>query len=561
MALFEALYLLINWSSHLTTIPLVQVRQGQKDHMKKTVFAQSLKRAGLAMLVAGALSAVAGSAMAQTHGGTLNAIVQPEPPILVLGLNQQSPTQFVASKIYEGLLTYGADLKPQPGLAKSWTVSPDGLTYTFNLQSGVTWHDGKPFSAADVVFSADKFLRQVHPRVRPILNKYLESVTAPNPGTVVFKLKQPFAPFISLFGTDNMTIVPAHIYEGTDFAKNPANQHPIGTGPFMFDSWNRGSDIVLVRNPHYWKPGLPYLDKIVFHVIPDAASRSVAFERGDVSMLRGGDVDNVDIKRLEAIPGVDNTTKGTEMYSTITSLVMNERKPPFNNTKVRQAVMYALNRNFIVKNIFFGIGKVATGPISSTTMFYDPNVTKYPYDPKKAQQLIKESGVDLSKYPVKILDYPYGSAWDRLAEYTRQSLEQVGFKVDIEAADAGGWAQRVGNFDFDLTFHFTDQFGDPAIGVSRLFLTSNIVKGSPFVNNEGYSNPKVDDLFNQASSATNPADRQKLYSEVQKILVDDVANGYLFENQNVTLYKNNVHNLITSAVGTNSNFDSVWLSK
>ncbi|MGI4859954.1 MAG: ABC transporter substrate-binding protein [Janthinobacterium lividum] len=517
------------------------------------------------MLVAGAVSsavvATSAPAVAQTHGGTLYAIVQPEPPVLVLGLNGQSPTQFVGSKIYEGLLTYGADLKPQPGLARSWTISPDGLTYTFNLQTGVTWHDGKPFTAADVVFSADKFLRQVHPRVRPILNRYLESVTAKNDSTVVFRLKQPFAPFIELFGTDNMTIVPAHVYEGSDFVKNPANQHPIGTGPFMFDSWNRGSDIVLVRNPHYWKQGLPYLDKLVFRVIPDAASRSVAFERGDVQVLRGGDVDNVDIKRLEALPGVDNTTKGTEMYSTLTSLVMNERKPPFNNTKVRQAVMYALNRNFIVKNIFFGIGKVATGPISSTTLFYDPNVTKYDYDPKKAQQLIRESGVDLSKFPIKILSYPYGSAWDRLAEYTRQSLQQAGFKVDIEGTDAGGWAQKVGNFDFDLTFHFTDQFGDPAIGVSRLFVSSNIVKGSPFVNNEGYSNPRVDDLFNQASSATSVETRRKLYSQVQKVLVDDVANGYLFENQNVTLYRNTVHNLITSGVGTNANFESVWLSK
>jgi peptide/nickel transport system substrate-binding protein len=302
---------------------------------------------------------------------------------------------------------------------------------------------------------------------------------------------------------------------------------------------------------------LPHLDKIVFNVIPDSASRAVAFEKGDVQVLRGGDVDNVDIKRLEKIPGVERTTKGTEMYSTITSMVMNERKPPFDNPKVRQAVMYALNRDFIVKNIFFGIGKVATGPVSSTTMFYEPNVTQYKFDLKKAKALIEESGVDVSQHPVKILDYPYGSAWSRLAEYTRQSLQQLGFKVDIEATDAGGWAQRVGNFDFDLTFHFTDQFGDPAIGVSRLFVTSNIVKGSPFVNNEGYSNPAVDELFAKASSATSLEERQNLYSQVQKILVDDVANGYLFENQNVTLYKGNVKNLITNGVGTNSNFESV----
>ncbi|MFF7709634.1 ABC transporter substrate-binding protein [Pseudomonas sp. NPDC007930] len=514
-------------------------------------FSIHARRWGAALALSGALLGTAHAA------GTLNAIVQPEPPILVLGLNGQAPVQYVASKIYEGLLTYGADLKPQPGLAKAWSISPDGLTYTFTLQDNVQWHDGKPFSADDVVFSVDQFLRKVHPRVRPILNKYLASVSASAPNTVVFTLKEPFAPFISLFGTDNIVIVPKHLYEGTDFASAPANQHPVGTGPFMFEKWDRGSSIILVKNPHYWKAGLPKLDKIVFNVIPDSASRAVAFEKGDVQVLRGGDVDYVDVKRLEKIDGVEKTTQGTEMYSTLTSLVMNERKPPFDNVKVRQAVMHALNRDFIVKNIFFGIGKVATGPISSTTQFYDPNVPAYAFDLKKAKALIAESGVDVSQYPVKILDYPYGSAWSRLAEYTRQSLQQLGFKVDIEATDAGGWAQRVANFDFDLTFHFTDQFGDPAIGVSRLFVSSNIVKGSPFVNNEGYNNPTVDDLFARAASSIDPAQRQALYSQVQKVLVDEVANGYLFENQNVTLYKHSVKNLITSGVGTNSNFESV----
>ncbi|SDH98026.1 ABC transporter substrate-binding protein [Alloyangia pacifica] len=518
-------------------------------------------RRGALRLTAAALAISLGAtgAMAQTKGGTLNTIVQPEPPLLVLGLNQQSPTQYVASKIYEGLLTYDPDLAPQPGLAKSWETSEDGLTYTFTLQDGVTWHDGEKFSSADVVFSVDKYLRQVHPRVRPILNTYLESVTAPDDQTVVFKLKSPFAPFIQLFGTDNMTIVPAHIYEGTEFATNPQNQHPIGTGPFMFESWERGSAITLVKNPNYWKDGLPYLDKIVFSIIPDSASRAVAFEQGQIDVLRGTDVDPVDVSRLENLDGVEETTKGTEMYSTITSMIMNERELPFSNKQVRQAISYALDRDFMVQTIFFGIGKPATGPISSTLPFYDGDVPKYDYDLDKARELIKESGVDLSAHPVKILDYPYGSTWARLAEYVSQQLKQIGFTVDIEATDAGGWAQRVGNFDFDTTFHFSDQFGDPAIGVSRLFVTSNIVKGSPFANNAGYSNPEVDEIFAKAASSTSREDRQELYTEAQKILVDDAANIYLFENQNVTLYKDSVHNLITSGVGTNSNFETVYI--
>ncbi|WP_454690382.1 ABC transporter substrate-binding protein [Achromobacter aloeverae] len=510
-----------------------------------------------------AVLAVAGApgAQAQTHGGTLRAIVQPEPPMLMLGLNQQIPTQYVAGKIYESLLTWSPDLKPQPGLARAWHVSEDGKTYTFDLQQGVTWHDGKPFSADDVVFSIDKFLRAVHPRARVIINQFVDSVTALAPDKVEIKLKTPFAPFLKAFVSDNMPIVPKHLYDGTDYLNNPNNQHPIGTGPFMFKSWTKGSAIELVRNPNYWQKGKPYLDSIVFSVIPDSASRAVAFERGDVDVLRSGDVDNVDIKRLKALPNVNYTTNGWEMFSQQAYIQMNERKPPFDNVKVRQAVMYAMNRKFIVDNIFFGLGKIATGPISSKTPFYSADVTQYPYDIKKARALIKESGVDLSKTPVKILAYPYGAAWDRLGEYTRQALQQIGFTVDMESADAGTWSKRVSDFDFDLTFSFTSQYGDPALGVSRLFLTRNIVKGSAFVNNEGYKNAEADALWDKAATSTSDAERAQAYAQVQKILVDEVANGYLFEIDNPTLYRAKVHNLVTTAIGLNDTFADVYIDK
>lgn len=332
---------------------------------------QKLHKAVLRTGAAAALAAIMamGSALAQTRGGTLNAIVQPEPPILMLGLNQQGPTQYVAGKIYQGLLTYDEKLKPLPSLAKSWKVSDDGLTYSFELQQGVKWHDGKPFSSADVVFSIDKFLRAVHPRARVVIGKYVDSVTAPDANNVIIKLKEPFAPFLSAFVVDNMPMVPKHIYDATDYAKNPANQTPIGTGPFKFKEWKKGSYISLVRNNEYWKPGLPYLDEIIFRVVPDAASRAVAFEKGDVQVLRGGDIDNVEVKRLKALPNVEMTTKGWEMYAPLSFIVMNQRTEPFNNVKVRQAVMHAINRKFVVDTIFFGMGKPAISPLASTTLF------------------------------------------------------------------------------------------------------------------------------------------------------------------------------------------------
>lgn len=512
-----------------------------------------------ALILAAALPAT--QALAQTKGGTLNMIVQPEPPVIVTAINQQGPTQFVAGKIYESLLTYTTDLKPQPGLAKSWEASSDGLTYTFNLQDNVKWHDGKPFTADDVVFTLSDMLPKTHARARVILNKFVDSVQATDPKTVVIKLKSPFPAFMLMFEPGFAPMMPKHIYAGTDYMTNPANQKPIGTGPFVFKEWKRGEYIKLARNPDYWKPGKPYLDELVFNVIPDAASRAVAFERGSVDVLRGGDVDNVDIKRLRALPKVEYTTAGWEMFSPQAYLIFNMRKPPFDNLKVRQAVMAAINRNMVVNNIFFGLGKVSTSPFVTTEMFYDKNMPPMPFDMKKARALIKESGIKPGDYTIRQLSFPYGSTWDRLGEYTKQALEQLGFKVNLESTDAGGWASRTGNWDFDLTTNFTYQYGDPALGVQRLYISSNIVKGSPFANVQGYSNPETDKQWEAAASEVDPAKRQALYTQLQTTLVNEVANGFLVDMEFPTLYRANVKNLVKTAIGLNESFDDVYIEK
>ena len=186
-----------------------------------------------AMLLAGAtaLALAPTSALAHKRGGTLNAILNPEPPLLVLGLNQQAPTQVVAGKIYQGLLRYDFALKPLPSLAKSWTVSADGLTYTFKLEENVRWHDGQPFTAEDVVFTTTKFLPEVHPRARAAFDR-CESIRATDKFTVEFRLKEPFEPFLYAFLPAGAPMMPKHVYEGSDFRNNPANATPIGTGPF-----------------------------------------------------------------------------------------------------------------------------------------------------------------------------------------------------------------------------------------------------------------------------------------------------------------------------------------
>ncbi|SHL75054.1 peptide/nickel transport system substrate-binding protein [Roseovarius litoreus] len=513
----------------------------------KKIFTTSILSMGLAMPVA-----------AQDAGGRLDIVVQPEPPSLMLGLVQNGPTQLVAGDIYESLLRYDTDLNPQPSLAKSWEISDDALTYTFKLHEGVTWHDGEPFTAEDVVFSVDKFLRETHARLRVSL-AHVESVTAPDDHTVVFKLKNPFGPFIGVFEAGTMPMVPKHIYEGTDYANNPANNTPIGTGPYKFEAWEKGSYIHLVKNEDYYLEGQPYLDEIYYRVIPDAAARAVAFENGEVDVLPGGSVENWDVQRLTQMDGVCSTGQGWEYFAPHAMAWMNNREGPTADTRFRKAVMYAMDREFVKDVIWNGFGKVATSPVSSKTNFYTDDTIMYDHNPDKARELLADMGYDGEA--VRILPLPYGETWQRWAEAMKQNLSEVGINAEVVATDVAGWNQKQAEWDFDIAFTYLYQYGDPALGVARSYLSTNIAKGSPWNNVAGYANEEVDAMFAEAAVAATPEARQEIYTEIQQTLVDDVPVAWLLEIEFPTIYRCEVKDLVTTAIGINDGLRDAWIEK
>ncbi|MBY0296627.1 MAG: ABC transporter substrate-binding protein [Methylobacterium sp.] len=513
------------------------------------------------LIVSGAvvLLALAGAAVAQAPkpGGVANAVIQPEPPGLMLGLLQNGPTQMVAGNIYEGLLRYSETLEPKPGLAESWTVGPDGKTYTFSLVKNATWHDGKPFTAADVLFSVE-FLKQTHPRARGNMAK-VTSVAAPDPHTVVFTLSEPFGPFLGVFEVGSLPMIPKHVYEGTDYKTNPANNTPIGTGPFMFKEWKKGSFIRLVKNPNYHLAGRPYLDEIYWHVIPDAASRAVAFETGKVDILPGGSVENFDVPRLSQMKGACVTGKGWEFFGPHSWLWLNNRQGPTANKAFRQAVSYAIDRDFARDVIWNGLGKPAIGPVSSSTRFFNAKLGQYSYDPAKAKALLKQSGY--KGETLRLLPVPYGETWQRWAEAVKQNLEDVGIKTEIVATDVAGWNQKTSEWDYDIAFTYLYQYGDPALGVARNYISSQIAKGSPFNNVEGYSNPAVDKGFAEAAVAVSPAERQALYDGVVKTVIEDAPVAWLLELQFPTITRCKVKDLVTTGIGVNDGFRDTWIER
>lgn len=487
-------------------------------------------------------------ALAQARKGTINVLVQPEPAALNIAINQNGPTQLISANIYEGLLRYNDKLEPQPQLATSWTISDDAKTYTFKLKPNVKWHDGKPFTSADVVFSCDVLLRKVHARFRASLEQ-VESIKALDPLTVEFKLKQPFSPFLGIFENGTMPMMPKHIYEGTDFLNNPANATPIGTGPLKFKEWAKGSYIQLVANEQYHTPGAPGVEAVYFHVVPDAAARAAAFESGKVDIAPGGSVEYFDVERLSKLPGAAVTTKGWEFFAPHSWLWINNRTAPMDNVKFRQAIWTAIDREAMAKIAWYGYAKPATGPFNSHIKFASNDVAKYPRDIAKAKKLLAEAGY--KGQPIRLLPLPYGESWQRQAEIVRQNLSQAGIKVEMIATDVAGWNQRCNEWDFDLAFTFVYQYGDPALGVSRNYTSHNIAKGSPYNNVSGYVNPKADALFAAGAREADPAKRAAIYLEVQKLLVDEVPVAWLHEINFPTLYRTKVKNPISSGIGLN----------
>ena len=503
-------------------------------------------------------AALAGPALAgPKEGGRANVVIQPEPPGIMTGIVQNAPAQMVGGNIFESLLRFDTELKPHPQLATSWEISPDGLTYTFKLHPGVKWHDGKPFTSADVVFSADKFLRETNPRTRASLS-HVESITAPDDLTVVFKLKETFGPFIRMFEAGTLPMVPKHIYEGTDFKTNPANNAPIGTGPFKFGEWVKGSHIRLVKNPDDYEKGLPHLDEIYWHVIPDAAARAVAFETGKIDILPGGSVENFDVARLAKTKNACITDKGWEFFAPQAWLWFNHRQGVTADVRFRKAVSYAIDRKFAHEALWNGMGKVSTGPFADSTAFRDDAaVVKYDYDPAKAKALLKEMGYkgEVIRFPYM----PYGETWQRWAEAIKQNLEDVGIKVELIATDVAGWNKKMGDWDFDISTTYLYQYGDPALGVSRAYVSTNISKGSPFNNVGGYVDADVDKLFAEGATGFPDSARQKDYSAVQKKLSEDAVYAWLIDLKFPTITHCNVKNLITTGIGVNDGFKDAWI--
>ena len=520
--------------------------------------------AGLALGVV----AIAGApAAAQKAGGTLVQITQPEPPNLAPYISTSAPIGQVTAKVYDGLVEYGFDLKPKAALAESWEVAPDGKTVTFKLRKDVKFHDGNPFSSADVQFTIMEVLKKVHPRG---INTFRDvtAVETPDEHTVVFKLSNAAPYMLSALSGYESPMLPKHVFSQGDIRTHANANQPIGTGPFKFVEWRRGELVRLDKNADYWRKGLPYLDRVVVRFINDEATRTAAIEKGEAHVAGFGGVPYNDAKKLATLPSIEVTTKGYEMISPIVELVINTKKAPFDIQKVRQAVAYAIDRQFIIDNIWFGYGKPATGPMSSNfapSGLYTADVTKYqvPDGIDRANKLLDEAGFPKKDGGIRfeiVHDItPYGPEWQRFGEVVQQRMALIGIKATLRYEDVATWLKRVyTDYDYNISSNFLYNLPDPVLGVHRAIHGKLIKQGTVFVNGSQWSNPRSDELMDKATIEPDLKKRAEYYHEVQKIVVEASPIIWVLELNFPTVVNKRYKDVITSPLGLYTNFAGVW---
>lgn len=459
-------------------------------------------------------------------GGTIRIFLS-DPTVLVSAISSAGQTALISPKLFDGLVEYDNDMVPHPRMATSVKLSDDARTLTIVLREGLKWHDGQPITSADVAFSALEVWKKFHSRGRSTYAS-LESVDTPDELTSVFHFSKPSAFVMNALFASEAQVIPKHIYQGSDILKNPANTAPIGSGPFRFVEWKQGEYILLEKNPHYWAKDEPYADQIVVLLVQDSSARALAFEAQEVDAAGGMPVSMADARRLARLPYIEIPTTGNEAYGNNHFVEVNLRRPYLQDVRVRQALLHAIDRDFMLKNVYFGFGTAATGPIPVTMKtFYSPEVPTYGYDPQKAMALLDEAGFKPDakgkRLSLTIDPLPLGDIYSAAAAYMKQALAAVGVDLTIRSADIATYYRRIyGDYDYDLTFAGASALTDPTIGVQRFFWSKNIIPGVPFSNGSGYSNPEMDAILEQAAAEPNPQKRIELFNKFQTLAATDL---------------------------------------
>ena len=407
-------------------------------------------------------------------------------------------------QLYNTLVTYDAQLNVQPQLAERWEFSEDRLTLTFTLRQGVTFHNGRAFTADDVVQNIERAQDETLSHSVLGYTRPIEAVTAVDPQTVEFTFSEPANAIFDL-----LTVL--GIVAPEAFAA-PAITEPIGTGPFAFVEWNPGQEARFQRYDGYWQDGLPYLDEVVVRAMPDQQAAVANLEAGELDVIQGVPLN--DVPRLRETDGLE-IVLGTEA-SQFYTFYNNTARPPFDNKLVRQAMSHAIDRQTIVDTVLFGVGKATQTPFPEWSLAYNAeHLDWFPFDLDRAKELLTEAGHPdgFETTVVTISDFPELRG---MAQIIQADLAKIGVTLEINDVSSADWGQLWPAKEYDTLIASAGfSHKDP----STLF---NSMSGFRLDDNRtNFSPPTYRELVTAAAGITDEAERQATYHELAEFMLDE----------------------------------------
>ena len=473
-------------------------------------------------------------------GGTLTLAIRQEPSSLDPGGSANAVSQRALANLYDSLVWMTPEGEFVPWLATSWTVSDDGMAYTFKLREDVKFHDGTPFTAEAVQVTLDRILdpETGSTSAKTAIGPY-DHTEIVDDHTVVIHTKDPYGPFLYALSQPFLGIVsPAAVeeYGNADFLR-----HPVGTGPFMFEEMIPQDHITLVRNPDYrWppegifdNPGPAYLEKIVIRTVPEASTRLATLLNGEANLIEP--VPAQDLQALEDDPAYYVLKK---MYPGEGRFAfLNTKKFPTDDVQVRRAILHAVDNVALERLLFFGAHEPGRSPLSTASVGYNAKYeTMYGYDPDKASAILDEAGWAVGDDGIRVKDgeplvlsfyvIAQNPDTEKMSEFIQGQLREVGVDAQLTTVARAAWYEGLNKGDHNIVVLFLI-YGDP--DVLRLTYHSEFI---PF-NWSHWTDPETDRILEEAYQATDFAKRIELYEQVQDTVMDQALVLTLFYENNL----------------------------
>ncbi len=495
------------------------------------------------------------------YGDTYIEALQGNISGLIPNVLSDGPSFEVASLIYNGLVKYDKDLNIVGELAESWQYSRDCLDLTFKLRRNARWHDGQPFTAADVVFTYETMVNPKTPTAYGGDYKAVESVTAVDAYTVHVRYKHPNAKALQSW---SIWMLPKHLLETAalegKLREAPQNRtNPVGTGPYLFKEWKSGEKVVLVANPNYFA-GRPYISRVVYRIIPSSATTFLELKAKGVD---GAKLTALQFKRQTEYPAFRKAYAKYQYAANVyVYLGMNLRDPRFADRRVRQAFAHAINKRELIEGVRLGLAREATGPYKPGTWQYNPNVHLYPYDPAKARALLASAGWTETNadgillkngqpFKFDILSAQGSDEGRKVAEIIQASLKDIGVQVEIRVIE---WAALLKEYikkrNFEAVILAWGITPDP----DQYDIWHSSKTSPDELNRIGYANPEADDLLEKGRSTCVEADRKKYYDRLQEVLAEDQPIVFLYFRDGLPVVASRVRGIQPAPIGINYNF-------